>query len=40
MTMTRLRELDARTIHAGHGASFTTPRLHQLIDTYIHQADH
>ena len=40
MTMARLRELDARTIHPGHGASFTTQRLHQLIDTYIHQADH
>jgi len=39
MTMTRLRELDARSIHPGHGASFTTQRLHQLIDAYLHQAD-
>jgi glyoxylase-like metal-dependent hydrolase (beta-lactamase superfamily II) len=35
MTMARLRELDARTIHPGHGASFNTRCLHRLIDAYI-----
>lgn len=34
-SMSRLRDLPVRIVHAGHDASFDRTRLHQLIDAYV-----